>query len=151
MVETYKGGCSCGAVRFELVGRPLWVLACHCDACKKRTGSAFGVTVMVEKQQVAAFTGERRIYARVGDSGNKVKYEFCPNCATTLCWHINIVPERLAFAGGAFDDMRALNLVAEMYADDALSWSRLNCKLSRPQAPDDDFRRAMIVSTHGSE
>jgi hypothetical protein len=151
VTESYKGGCSCGAVRFELVGRPLWVLACHCDACKKRTGSAYGVAVMVEKQQVAAFTGERRIYTRLGDSGNKVRYEFCPSCATTLCWHVDIVPQRQAFAGGAFDDMRALNLIAEMYADDALPWSRLNCTLSRRQAPDDDFRHAMVATMRRSE
>jgi Glutathione-dependent formaldehyde-activating enzyme len=57
-MASYKGACSCGAVRFELSSHPLWVLACHCDACKKRTGSAYGVSVMVENGGVRKFTGD---------------------------------------------------------------------------------------------
>ena len=55
---------------------------------------------------------------RPKECGGEVKYEFCPSCATTLSWHVDIVPQRQAFAGGAFDDMKGLKLIAEMYADD---------------------------------
>ena len=72
----YQGGCSCGSVRFELDGQPLWVLACHCNACKKRTGSAYGVSVMVEDKNVKHFTGDTRTFTRSGDSGNKVIDDF---------------------------------------------------------------------------
>jgi hypothetical protein len=150
-MDSGKGGCSCGAVRFELAGHPLWVLACHCDACKKRTGSAYGVSVMVENKSVKEFTGETRTYTRAGDSGNKVRYEFCPHCGTTLRWHVDIVPNRQAFAGGAFDDMKGLSVIAEMYTDDALDWARLNCDLSRPRSPDDAFRNKMIAAAKSSQ
>ncbi len=36
-MKLYSGGCSCGAVRFA-IERFLYVLACHCDACKKAHG-----------------------------------------------------------------------------------------------------------------
>ncbi len=149
-MDAYKGGCSCGSVRFELDDRPLWVLACHCDACKKRTGSAYGVAVMVDNKGVKEFAGETRTYMRVGDSGNKVRYEFCPKCGTTLRWHVDIVPQRQAFAGGAFDDMKALKVIAEMYTDEAMPWARIGCELSRPQAPDDAFRNLMIAKARSS-
>src|SRR5260370_41115109 len=42
-----EGGCSCGAVRFALESA-LWVVACHCSICKKRTGSAFGISIPVD-------------------------------------------------------------------------------------------------------
>jgi len=35
------GGCNCGRVRFELEGEPLRVGLCHCETCRKFTGSAF--------------------------------------------------------------------------------------------------------------
>lgn len=149
-MEAYKGGCSCGSLRFELADHPLWVLACHCDACKKRTGSPYGVAVMVENKSVKEFAGETRTYTRVGDSGNKVRYEFCPNCGTTLRWHVDIVPQRQAFAGGAFDDMKRLTVIAEMYTDEAMPWARIGCELSRPQAPDDTFRSLMIAKARSS-
>jgi hypothetical protein len=148
-MKSHKGGCSCGAVRFE-IGDPLWVLACHCDACKKRTGSAYGVSVMVENQSVKQFTGETRTYARSGDSGNNVRYEFCPHCGTTIRWHVDIVPNRQAFAGGAFDAMEAFTVVAEMYTNDALPWARLSCDLSEPKGPDDAFRSLMVAATKSS-
>jgi hypothetical protein len=144
----YQGGCSCGSVRFELDGQPLWVLACHCNACKKRTGSAYGVSVMVEDKNVKHFTGDTRTFTRSGDSGNKVQYEFCPQCGTTLRWRLDIIRNRQAFAGGAFDDMKAIAPIAELYTDDAMPWARVNCTLSRSKAPDDAFRKAMIAAGH---
>jgi hypothetical protein len=80
-MDSGKGGCSCGAVRFELAGHPLWVLACHCDACKKRTGSAYGVSVMVENKSVKEFTGETRTYTRAGDSGIRLDTSFARTVA----------------------------------------------------------------------
>jgi hypothetical protein len=133
-MDLYKGGCSCGSVRFELADHPLWVLACHCNACKKRTGSAYGVSVVVEKTAVQEFLGATRTFTRIGDTGNKVQYEFCPNCATTLRWHVDILPNRQVFAAGAFDDMRQFTVIAEMYTDDAAPWALLGCELSRPKA-----------------
>jgi hypothetical protein len=133
-MDLYKGGCSCGSVRFELADHPLWVLACHCNACKKRTGSAYGVSVVVEKTAVQEFSGATRTFTRIGDTGNKVQYEFCPNCATTLRWHVDILPNRQVFAAGAFDDMRQFTVIAEMYTDDAVRWALLGCELSRPKA-----------------
>ena len=52
----------------------------------------------------------------------------------------------LVFAGGAFDDMTALTVIAEMYTDDAMPWARLDGELSRPKAPDDAFRKLMIAA-----
>jgi len=140
----HKGGCSCGSVRFEISGEPLWVLACHCPSCKKRTGSAYGISVMVESSAVKEFTGPTRTFRRKGDSGNEVRYEFCPNCATTLRWHVEMIPGRQAFAGGTFDNFDALVPVAEIYKDAAATWAGLGCELSRPRAPDEAFRAAMI-------
>jgi len=48
---------------------------------------------------------------------------------------MSIFPNRQAFAGGAFDDMKSLTVIAEMYADDATEWARLNCDLARPKSP----------------
>jgi len=149
-MDFYKGGCSFWSVRFALSDHPLWVLACHCDACKKRTGSAYGVSLVVENKSVKEFTGETRTYTRVGDSGNKVSYEFCPNCATTLRWHVDIVPNRQVFAGGALDSMKGLKVIAEMYTDEAVRWAILGCELSRPNAPDDGLRKLMIAKAAAS-
>ena len=142
-MKKLSGGCSCGAVRFAIRDY-LWVLMCHCDACKKRTGSAYGLSVMTENNSLAEFVGDTKTFTRTGESGNPVHYEFCPKCGTTVRWQIEIVPNRQVFALGAFDEPSQFTVVGEMYANEALPWARLGCDLVRPGAPDDLFRNALI-------
>jgi len=145
-MEGYSGGCSCGQVRFT-VERFNYVLACHCNACKKRTGSAYGLSVMVDNASVKEFAGETKSFVRGGESGKPVRYEFCPNCGTTIRWHVEIVPDRQMFAAGAFDAVHELRVAGEMYTETALPWARLGCDLTRSGAPDENFRQALIERT----
>jgi hypothetical protein len=137
-----EGGCSCGAVRFKLNRGPLWTNICHCDACRKRTGSAFGFSVVVEAAAVADFSGETETFTRQGESGKHVHYDFCPRCGTTLRWNLKLLVDKQVFAGGAFDDPTQFDVMGEMYTNKALPWSRIGRELTCPGAPDDRFREA---------
>ncbi|MGH7288402.1 MAG: GFA family protein [Myxococcota bacterium] len=46
--QPIRGSCLCGAVRFEIAGRPLWMTWCHCSRCRKVGGMA-NVTVRAEQ------------------------------------------------------------------------------------------------------
>jgi hypothetical protein len=86
-----RGGCSCGAVRFELRGEPLKVGLCHCTECRKATGSAYFVYA---DWPAAAFsvTGSAREF--MGRS-------FCSVCGTRL-FHLDEAGVEVAL--GALDD-----------------------------------------------
>ena len=147
-----EGGCSCNSVRFTLK-RPLFVLACHCNACKKRTGSAYGVSIAADNEAVEKFTGATTTFTRLGDSGQKVEYDFCSKCGTTIRWRVARMPNRVVFAGGALDDMTQVTIGGEMYTKDALPWVRLGCEISCSSAPDEAFRaelarRAALYREH---
>jgi hypothetical protein len=47
-----EGGCSCGAIRYELTNTPLIVHACHCRDCQRITGSGFVINIWIEKRFV---------------------------------------------------------------------------------------------------
>ena len=144
-----EGGCSCGAVRFTLEGA-LWVAACHCSACKKRTGSAFGISIVVDDRMVVAATGATRTFIRTGESGKAVHYEFCPECGTTVRWRVELIGNRYVYAAGTLDDPSAIEVVAEMYTAQALPGARFGCELARAGAPDDAFRKAASQKTRAS-
>jgi hypothetical protein len=73
-VRIRRGGCSCGAVRFELRGEPPKVGLCHCTKCRKATGSAF--LAYADWPPLAfSFAGEVRHYRR---------RSFCPVCGSRL-------------------------------------------------------------------
>lgn len=44
-----KGGCNCGAVRFEVTGPVLGVIQCHCSLCRRYTGTAHISVVLADK------------------------------------------------------------------------------------------------------
>ncbi|HEX3974435.1 MAG TPA: GFA family protein [Stellaceae bacterium] len=142
-MSVYAGGCSCGAVRFE-VRDYLYVLVCHCDACKKRTGSAFGISVVVSDAAVSRLTGTTKTFTRIAETGRPVDYVFCPVCASTIYWKIKKVPDWTIFAGGAFDDVHTMPAAGAMYDEHALSWARPQCALSHIGEPDEAFRAALI-------
>ena len=144
-----EGGCTCGAVRFALESA-LWVAACHCSACKKRTGSAFGISIVVDDRMVVAATGATRTFIRTGESGKAVHYEFCPECGTTVRWRVELIGNRYVYAAGTLDDPFAIEVVAEMYTAQALPGARFGCELARAGAPDDAFRKAAIQKTRAS-
>jgi hypothetical protein len=74
MSERREGGCSCGAVRYAVVGRPTRVGVCHCTLCRKETGSVFMPFAVFPTRQFS-FTGDVRNYRH--------RY-FCPNCGSRI-------------------------------------------------------------------
>jgi hypothetical protein len=144
-----EGGCSCDRVRFSLK-RPLFMLVCHCNACRKRTGSAYGISVVVDAGEVESFAGAITTYTRTGDSGLTVDYDFCPNCGTTVRWRVGRMPSGVVFAGGALDDTSALQIGGQIYTDDALPWARFGCELSCGHAPDEPFRAELARRAAGA-
>jgi len=54
----FSGGCLCGAIRYEFRGDLLRTLNCHCDDCRRATGSSFGTYVFVEESDLNVLQGE---------------------------------------------------------------------------------------------
>lgn len=76
---------------------------CHCFACQRRTGSTYGAQARWSKDKVM-LSGTPAIYERTGDSGGRIRFHFCPTCATTLYWDIDKMSDTWAIALGAFND-----------------------------------------------
>ncbi|KAF9454392.1 hypothetical protein P691DRAFT_692565 [Macrolepiota fuliginosa MF-IS2] len=45
MSKGYTGGCYCGAVRWEVTGKPLVSAYCHCSLCQRLSGAPFINTI----------------------------------------------------------------------------------------------------------
>lgn len=75
---TRVGGCNCGQVRYELHGEPLRVGLCHCETCRKFTGSAFSHYAVWPKGRVR-ITGETGCW-QVRAGGDR----FCRTCGASL-------------------------------------------------------------------
>jgi hypothetical protein len=57
MTDDLKGGCACGAVRYQFASAPMFVHCCHCRDCQRQTGSAFVLNALIEADQVILLSG----------------------------------------------------------------------------------------------
>jgi len=48
-----SGHCHCGAVSYKVVGEPARMAQCHCNACRRTTGSGHLVQAFFKKDDVA--------------------------------------------------------------------------------------------------
>jgi hypothetical protein len=103
MSEIHEGGCVCGAVRYRTKAAPQRVSLCSCSWCCKRTGSALGLSVYFDKDDVEFLQGERKSYRLTSDAGRWIESEFCPNCGGTVSWTLEFLPGFRGIAGGSFD------------------------------------------------
>lgn len=116
--------CSCRQLTVVGRGEPLKVSVCHCRECQRRTGSAFGVAVFYEAGQVAA-SGKHQAFVRVGDSGKKLEFRFCPACGSTVYWIADFRPDLIAVALGCFEAPSAIRPTQSVYETTQYTWVSL--------------------------
>lgn len=95
--------CRCGGLVARCEGDPLRVSVCHCLECQRRTGSAFAVQARFRKD-VVTLDGTYMRWERIGESGDKATYFFCPTCGSTVFYENESLPDVVAIPVGAFAD-----------------------------------------------
>ncbi|MBB3169454.1 GFA family protein [Simiduia aestuariiviva] len=98
-----KAECCCGQLSVEVYGEPYLHSICHCSDCKKRTGSAFGISSYFKKDAVIAQSGKTDQYSFYHKEKNHEQIRhFCSSCGTTLYWYVSSFPDLVGIAGGCF-------------------------------------------------
>ena len=91
------GGCNCGQVRFEVSGKAVRVGLCHCQVCRKETGS-LGNFFAVWRADHVSVRGETRGWMLSTDNRH-----FCPICGSAVFATFDGANE-VEVRVGAFDD-----------------------------------------------
>ncbi len=97
--------CACGQAAITVNALPTMHGVCHCTNCKRRTGSAFGISAYFDKTAVVDSRGETKTYAfHHAAQNHDQERHFCVSCGTTLFWFVSAMPESIRIAGGCFAD-----------------------------------------------
>jgi hypothetical protein len=104
MAPTREAACSCGRLRLTAEGEPFRISMCHCLACQRRTGSAFGIQARFTIDQVRVVGGHSE-YVRTSDDGDEDRtFHFCPDCGATVFFTERTAPDVVGVPIGAFAD-----------------------------------------------
>ena len=83
MTSTTSGSCLCGAVEFQISGEFDSFFLCHCERCRKDTGSAHAANLFSSTATVRWLSGQDRIRTfRV--PGTRHEKSFCMECGSAL-------------------------------------------------------------------
>lgn len=80
----FEGRCTCGAVRFRMTSRPMFVHCCHCRWCQRETGSAFALNALIEADRVVLLAGAPEVVETPSASGKGQRISRCPHCRVAL-------------------------------------------------------------------
>ncbi len=99
------GGCTCGAVRYRMTSRPMFVHCCHCRWCQRETGASFALNAMIEADRVSLLRGAPEAVNTPSNSGKGQKIVRCPNCRVALWSHYAGAGDAVCFVRvGTLDD-----------------------------------------------
>lgn len=82
-MSIFTGSCLCGSVNYKSNSDPLVIQNCHCDQCRKATGSVY-LTNLFIKEENFEITGEVNNYTHLSDAGNNMTKYFCPKCGSQV-------------------------------------------------------------------
>jgi len=105
MTASREARCHCGQLRLVATGEPLTVTICHCLACQRRTGSAFGMQAGYKAEQVE-ISGRYKDFSRISDEADRREhvFHFCPECGSQVFYTERDHPGFLDISVGAFAD-----------------------------------------------
>lgn len=122
MTQTFEGGCTCGAVRYRLGTKPMFVNCCHCRDCQRQTGSAFVINAIIETDRIALLSGAPEPVTVPTNSGHPHDIYRCPKCGTALWSDYGRRPKLRFVRVGTLDDPSALTPDAHIFARSKLPW-----------------------------
>lgn len=93
------GGCLCAAVRFVIIGAPLWSAYCHCSSCRRATGSPVAAFVGFNESSVIFRGAERRLFS----SSSGVERSHCAACGSPLSYRSARWPNEIHLYAATFD------------------------------------------------
>lgn len=116
-----KGGCFCGAIRYEAGGDPVHRTNCHCAICRRTTGAPFVTWFSVPRSEFRFVRGTPTRF----ESSPKAVRSFCPHCGTQLTFEHSEAPEEIDVTTCSLDDPNSLPPDDHTHGSSKLDWIAL--------------------------
>ncbi|KAF8060827.1 Mss4-like protein [Lyophyllum atratum] len=124
MMNVYHGSCLCHSVEYTITGEPFTFYVCHCQNCRKSSGSAFLANAFFKPEQVVVTRGSEHVKAYRDTntaSGNALLRSFCPSCGASLFLENNKKEFKIVNVGTVDEDVDWVPR-GERYAECRKSW-----------------------------
>ena len=118
----FTGRCRCGRVSYLCDAAPLWQANCHCDSCRRATGSLFASYFGMADGHWR-WTGAAPAVFRPSEG---VERMFCPACGSPIAYRGAAWPGEMHFFAGTLDDIWTYAPDRHSFPAEALPWLHLD-------------------------
>lgn len=117
-----KGSCLCGEIVFELDVEKLKIYQCHCEQCRKQSGTASSCCSVVETNRFSWLSGQSNISKWVKGSG--FTSHFCSICGSPVPNEFRGMPYTWIPVG--LIEAGEIEIVANLYVCEAVRWGSVS-------------------------
>ena len=116
-----KGGCFCGAIRYEAGGAPFDETVCHCSICRRTTGAPFVAWFSVLRSEFRFLQGTPTRFK----STDKATRTSCPRCGTQLTFEHDDVLDAIDVTTCSLDEPQRVPPRDHTRTSSKLGWVKL--------------------------
>ena len=120
----FKGGCLCGALRWEADRAPDYMGVCCCVDCRKASGSGF-IPFMGFPASALTITGPARQYRSRAFRGGEATRNSCPNCGGLVFGGEHGLHDSHTIYAGSLDDKSNFQPTIAIFACNRPQWAVL--------------------------
>ena len=124
MKHKYTGKCLCGAVTYVAQGQPIIVAQCHCDECRRLSGTGHTVGAMFTTDNVT-IKGNLREYSYASVKGSQVIKASCAHCSSPIYGQNTRISGHITITLGTIDDAGELAVEVVIFERDKPHWDQL--------------------------
>ena len=119
-IKRHTGSCLCGAVEFEIDGVFESFFLCHCEYCRKDTGSAHAVNLFSTSARIRWISGSENVQVFQLQETRHVR-SFCLTCGSALPT-VQLGGKLIVVPAGSLEDDVELRPTAHIFCSSKANW-----------------------------
>ena len=134
-MTVFSGKCLCGKVTYKVNTEPMAIFNCHCDDCRRATGSVFGTNLFVSEDKIE-IRGKVSSYSHISDSGSRMTKLFCPNCGSLMFGKNSAKVNVISIRAGTVDEKDLIKPMINVFMDSRIPSTSIDKSLKQvPRMP----------------
>lgn len=128
-----QGSCLCGAVAWELAGKPGRMQNCHCSRCRRARSAAHATNAFYQREQLTWIRGEAEVRSYSLPGAKYFGQDFCQRCGSPVP-RVAAATGRVAVPCGSSDGDPGARPLGNIFATDKAPWFEITDGLPQWEA-----------------
>ena len=118
-----RGSCLCGGIKYQIHNQLGPIIYCHCQRCRKSSGSAFVTSTEISRSDFEVIEGQDLI-KRYPNPGSVDRF-FCAHCGSQLYSQRETTPLIMRVRLGTLDDRISEKVGAHIFVGSKAEWHEI--------------------------